>query len=26
MKTPKEEYLDGKDVLKNLNLSLDDFK
>jgi len=23
-KTPKEEYLDGKDVLKKLNLSLDD--
>jgi prevent-host-death family protein len=24
IKTPKEEYVDGKDVLKSLNLSLDD--
>ena len=24
LKTPKEEYLDGEDVLKRLNLSLDD--
>jgi len=24
LKTPKEEYLDGEDVLKKLNLSLDD--
>ena len=24
IKTPKEEYLDGNDVLKKLNLSLDD--